>query len=392
MAGNKPEGAGIRGCDLNTQTLETAASAQAFAFPTRWRPIRPLGRGGQAEVWLALDRKVDQMVAIKVFGSDLSPDAIRRFRREVLLGRTLEHSHLVRIFDLIEAGDHLAIAMEWCPHGSLADAQGSQPFSLPDVISIAEQVLDVLAYLHAQGVVHRDIKPSNMLVGSDGMVHLGDLGLARQFAGEDDRTRTRAAVGTPTYMSPEQILGHDPGPPSDLYSLGVALFQLLAGRPPFDGSSDFETADRQLHTRAPNPEQFAETVPAGWRGSSSASWKSRRGTDGPTRGSRWPPFAVGVCWRRPVCCDAPQSSPPHSRLLSEHSLHWRHGWQSSAHHESQGFSPRVGMCELSMDGERSFGTMPAGPRFGRLFALIFAKEKVAKLLSSRRQRWVGPYA
>jgi len=243
-----------------TQTFEAPGTAHAFSLPKRWRLIRPLGRGGQAEVWLALDREIDQMVAVKVFDEDLSADATRRFRREVLLGRTLEHTNLARIFELIDTGSRLAIAMQWYPRGSLADAPGTvQP--IPRVVSIAAEVLEALAYLHNREIVHRDIKPSNLLIADDQNVVLGDLGLARSFSGETGWTQTLTTAGTPRFMSPEQLLGQRPGPPSDLYSLGVTLFLLLTGRLPFEGESDFETADRQLHSRPANPRRLRPDCP-----------------------------------------------------------------------------------------------------------------------------------
>ena len=156
-----------------------------------------MGRGGQAEVWLARDTELDVLVAIKVFRADLTPTQRERLRREVMLGRTLQHPGLVRIFELIDGGDRLAVAMEWVPEGSLAQRLESGRLPVDEVVRVAEQVLEVLAYLHGQNVVHRDIKPSNLLVDSENRIRLADLGLARPL--DDDRglTRTLASVGTP---------------------------------------------------------------------------------------------------------------------------------------------------------------------------------------------------
>ena len=121
-------------------------------------------------------------------------------------------------------------------------------------LAVAHQVLGVLSHMHGQGVVHRDIKPSNLLVDGDGSIRLADLGLARPVEDSRALTRTQTVPGTPRYMSPEQIRGHKPSPAADLYSLGVTLYQLLTGAPPFTGSSDFDVADQ--HLRSPGMKQF----------------------------------------------------------------------------------------------------------------------------------------
>ena len=236
--------------------------ALPLTLPARWQPTRLLGSGGQAEVWLARDLELEEWVAVKVFRDHLGATQRERLRREVRLGRSLSHPNLVRVFELIEAGNRLAVAMEWVSGGSLAARLEDGPLPIGQVIAVADEVLDVLAHLHGRGIVHRDVKPSNLLLDEKGGVRLADLGLVRPLEGGGDLTATAIAVGTPGYMSPEQIRGLEPAAGADLYSLGVTLFQLLSGTMPFAGSSGFEVADKHLHASPPDVRSLRPECPA----------------------------------------------------------------------------------------------------------------------------------
>jgi tetratricopeptide (TPR) repeat protein len=233
-----------------------------FTLPARWQVERMLGRGGQAEVWLAHDAELDQQVAIKVFSSDLTEVQRERIKREVRLGRDVEHPGLVRVFELLDLGGRPAAVMEWLPGGSLAQALGGGPLPVSRVIEITEGTLDVLAAFHELGIVHRDVKPSNLLLDAEGRVHLADLGLALPLEAGERLTRTASSVGTPAFMSPEQLRGAEPAPAADLYSLGCTVYQLLTGRLPFDGSTEYEIAEAHLHHSAPDPRRLRPDCPA----------------------------------------------------------------------------------------------------------------------------------
>ncbi len=225
-----------------------------FALPARWRLDRRLGMGGQAEVWLAMDTQLKEPVAIKVYEGAFSGEAHARWRRELRLGRSLQHPHLIRIHELIETEMGVALAMEYLPGGSLAERLAKEgPFSPAQVEDVALHVLEALAYLHAHDIVHRDVKPANILLDEEGSLRLADLGVAKSLAPAADATRTVLTPGSPAYMSPEQIQNVEVGPPSDLYSLGVTLYELLTGKLPYEGKSTYEVATGHLTGEFPSP-------------------------------------------------------------------------------------------------------------------------------------------
>ncbi|MGC8917633.1 MAG: serine/threonine-protein kinase [Thermoanaerobaculum sp.] len=241
QGGERERAAAPEGCgDESTVTVpvafhrETAVGAppRTGELPQRWRAERLLGRGGQGEVWLVWDRQLEQFVALKVLPGALSDRQKARLRREVGEGRKLAHPHLVQVYELVEWDGHLTVVMEWVPGGSVRQKIEEGPRPVPEVVAMAEQVLEALAFLHARGYVHRDVKPANILLTADGQYKLGDLGLLLPMG---EKTATLAGVGTLTYMSPEQRLGEEPGPPSDLYSLAVTLYECLTGQVPAVG-------------------------------------------------------------------------------------------------------------------------------------------------------------
>ncbi|MEN8163560.1 MAG: serine/threonine-protein kinase, partial [Acidobacteriota bacterium] len=172
-------------------------------------------------------------------------------KREVRIGRKLRHENLVQIYELVDAGESMAVIMEYLEGGNLSQRLADEPLAILEVERVAEALLEVLACLHAENIVHRDVKPSNVLFDSKGVVKLADLGTLSPMAEAGDLTATNLTVGTPAYMSPEQVRGEEPAPTSDLYSLGVTLYHLLAGKRPFEGGSEFDVARRQVTDEAP---------------------------------------------------------------------------------------------------------------------------------------------
>jgi serine/threonine protein kinase len=230
----------------------------ALVLPERYAIERELGRGGMATVYLAQDRRHDRPVAIKVLRQELAAAiGAERFAREIRLLARLRHPFILPLHDSGEANGQLYYVMPYIDGESLGARLGrTGRLAVREAVEITREIADALSYAHGEGVVHRDVKPENILLTRQGHALLADFGIARgglTAAGEDDRvTRMGGVVGTPTYMSPEQVTGEEVTSLSDIYSLGVTLFEMLAGRPPF--VADTPTARVALkHLTAPVP-------------------------------------------------------------------------------------------------------------------------------------------
>lgn len=216
--------------------------------------------GGMAMVWRARDEILARTVAVKILHANLAEDAVfvERFRREALSAARLAHPHIVAIYDTgsetLEATDHEShyIVMEHCAGGTLDTLlQREGPLEPHRVAAIGATICDALEYAHQNGIVHRDIKPQNVLVSDHGVLKVADFGIAKAAFASSDITSTGTILGTVTYLSPEQVNGQEPGPPSDLYSLGILLHELACGQPPFRAETQIATA--MAHTRTPPP-------------------------------------------------------------------------------------------------------------------------------------------
>jgi serine/threonine protein kinase len=219
-------------------------------------------------VYEALDERLGRTVAIKtVLRSHLdnestAQDYAARFVREAQAAARLSHPHIVTVYDFGEHDDLSYIVMEFVSGRELADLfRSGHRFTLLEALQIMAELLDALAYAHAQGVVHRDVKPANVLVDQTGHVKLADFGVARVSSGTQDRTMPGTMVGTPNYMSPEQILGQPVGSRTDIFAAGVVLYQFLTGRQPFEGGGMFVVQRRILQEEAPPPSQVFAGLP-----------------------------------------------------------------------------------------------------------------------------------
>lgn len=215
----------------------------------RYRPVRPLGSGGSGSVWLALDERNGLDVALKIIPRE--GKAAARAEREALAARRLRHDRCVRAYDIGHDASHVYIAYEYVPGRTVREALRSGSLSDEDTVEIAAQVLDALAHAHRAGIVHRDVKPSNILLEDrdEIAVRLLDFGLA-QFDGADTLTAVGDVPGTLAYIAPERLAGGDATPESDVWSVGVLLWEALAGRHPFWGVPLQEVA-RAINVGAP---------------------------------------------------------------------------------------------------------------------------------------------
>jgi eukaryotic-like serine/threonine-protein kinase len=219
-----------------------------------------------AEVFLARDQLLDRPVAVKVLFPEFAtdPSFVERFRREAQSAANLNHPSIVAVFDWGQHDDTYFIVMEYVEGRSLAEVLRAEGPLHPDrAAEVATDVAAALGFAHRNGVVHRDVKPGNILITPGGQVKVTDFGIARAFGGgEQDLTETGAVMGTATYFSPEQAQGHTVDPRSDLYSLGVVLFEMLTGRPPFTGDSPIAIAYKHVGETPPRPTELNSAVPA----------------------------------------------------------------------------------------------------------------------------------
>ena len=232
----------------------------------RYRLRQPLGSGGMAEVFLAHDDILDRDVALKVMSGRYAGDDefVERFRREAQSAAALSHPNIVSIFDRGEADDGTYyIAMEYLPGGTLKDhilKRGALPPRT--AAAVALQIAEALRAAHESDVIHRDIKPHNILITGTGDVKVTDFGIARA-ASSSTMTRTGHILGTAHYISPEQAMGEPVGPASDLYSLGVVLYEMLTGEMPFDADTPLGIAMKHVNGHLVPPQVLNSEVPDG---------------------------------------------------------------------------------------------------------------------------------
>ena len=255
-------------------TIPGAASPppiSASILAQRYQLERRLAQGGMAEVWLATDLALTRQVAVKLLKPTLAADPVvaERFRREAIAVAQLSHPNIVAVYDAIEdtSGDsrRLAVVMQLVNGKSLRQLLDEQRRLSPDLtIHIGSCVAAALDAAHRAGLVHRDVKPGNILITPDGRVLLTDFGIAKGLgAGGDDLTSANVMMGTAKYLSPEQVRGKKLDGRADLYSLGLVLYECLAGRVPFLGETDTDTALARLNRDPTDLARLRPTLPYG---------------------------------------------------------------------------------------------------------------------------------
>ena len=236
---------------------------QRTVIDNRYTLIEPLGGGGMAEVYLAHDEVLDRDVAVKILRGQYVDDEefVERFRREAQSAASLSHPNIVSIYDRGRSEDGAYyIAMEYVPRGTLKDRISRDGALEPGMAAgVALQISDALQTAHENGVIHRDIKPQNVLVTKTGDVKVTDFGIAR--AASSPLTATSAVLGTAGYMSPEQAMGKPVGPQSDLYSLGVVLYEMLTGDIPYRAESPIAQAMMHVNEPPRSPREVNPEVP-----------------------------------------------------------------------------------------------------------------------------------
>ncbi|MDX9734994.1 MAG: protein kinase [Thermoanaerobaculia bacterium] len=247
-----------------TPRLPVRLFAPGTAIGRRYEVRGVLGTGGSAVVYEAFDRELKRRVALKVLRTDRTSEAaLKRFRREVAIARDAASPRLVRVFDIGQAGETVFLTMELVEGESLRELLVRGPLPPERAVAIGAEVLRALADLHALGIVHRDVKPGNILLSDAGEVKLADFGLARHWEGSETRvTETEALVGTVEYLSPEQALGDLLDARSDLYAVGVVLFEMLAGKVPLRGESAIGTIVAHIRQEPVDVRKLRPEAPA----------------------------------------------------------------------------------------------------------------------------------
>lgn len=242
----------------------SAAAPPPTIIAARYELQRRLAQGGMAEVWLATDLILDRKVAVKWLKPSLASDPIvaERFRREAIAAASLNHPNIVAVHDVFESEGRQAVVMQFIDGKSLREVLNNKKRLSPQLTChIGTCVAAALDHAHAAGFIHRDVKPGNIMITPGGRVLLTDFGIAKGLRGGDDLTSDNVMMGTAKYLSPEQVRGKRLDGRADLYSLGLVLYECLAGRVPFLGETDADTALARLQRDPTDLTQLRATLP-----------------------------------------------------------------------------------------------------------------------------------
>jgi len=252
---------------LISQTLTLSSQTQELLigslFAGRYQVLGELGKGGMGRVYKVLDTKVQEEMALKLIDPAVAADKrmIERFKNELKFARQISHRNVCRMFDLNETEGTPFITMEYVPGEDLKSfIRRSGQLSAGKALSITKQVCEGLAEAHRLGVIHRDLKPSNIMIDREGNARIMDFGIARSLEAREV-TRAGVMIGTPEYMSPEQVEGEDIDQRSDIYSLGVILYEMVTGKVPFEGATPLSIALKHKTVEPQNPKKFNSQIP-----------------------------------------------------------------------------------------------------------------------------------
>jgi len=248
-----------------TKTLETTFYGLALGslVASRYQVLEELGSGGMGKVYKVIDRETREKLALKLLRPDIIRDdqAVARFMNELKIAHQVSHRNICRIYHLGREDSSVFIIMEYVPGEDLKTfIRRSGQLSIGKAVSLARQVCDGLGEAHRLRIVHRDLKPHNIMIDTEGNAKIMDFGVARSLR-EEGLTQAGYAVGTPTYMAPEQVEGKEVDQRTDIYSLGIVLYEMVTGRPPFRGDTDFSVASKHIHAAPVTPASLNPLIP-----------------------------------------------------------------------------------------------------------------------------------
>ncbi|NIM89847.1 MAG: protein kinase [Candidatus Aminicenantes bacterium] len=248
-----------------TETLYTPLKelTRGTTFSKRYEVIEELGRGGMAKVYRVIDKKIEEEVALKLMNPEIASDeeTVHRFRNELKFARKIAHRNVCKMYDLSEEKGNLYITMEYVPGEDLKSLiRRIGQYTVGKAVSVGRQVCEGLTEAHRLGVMHRDLKPQNIMIDREGNARIMDFGIARSLKAQGI-TDKGVIIGTPEYMSPEQVEGKDVDHRSDIYALGVILYEMVTGRVPFEGHTPLSVALKQRTEVPLNPRERNPQVP-----------------------------------------------------------------------------------------------------------------------------------
>jgi len=253
----------IRSSQTVTLQVSPRELARGSIFSGRYEVIEELGRGGMGRVYKVLDKEINEEIALKLLKAEIADDieTIERFRNELKLSRKISHRNVCRMFDFNKEEDVYFITMEYVTGENLKSLiRKTGQFSIEKALIIARQMCEGLAEAHRLGVIHRDLKPQNIMIDNEGYAHIMDFGIARSHKTEGI-TETGKIVGTPEYMSPEQIEAEKIDSRSDIYSFGVILYEMVTGKLPFEGNTPISVALKHKTEIPADPREFNAQIP-----------------------------------------------------------------------------------------------------------------------------------